>query len=373
MSSNTTAFPSITGVILAGGLARRMGGQDKGLVVFEKQPMIQHAVSAFRPQVDSLIINANRHIDQYARLGYPILSDEMQDYQGPLAGMLTAMAKANSDFILTMPCDGPYLPPVYRQRMMESLLLHQADIAVATDGERLQPVYALIPTRLKDDLTAFLATGERKIDRWYQQHNVVEVSFADYPDAFININRPEDLSAQHTVTAPRPLLGFSAFSGTGKTTLLKSLLPELNQRGIRVAVIKHAHHAFDIDKPGKDSYEIREAGAQQMLIASSKMMALMQTWSETENDPSLRYLISQIDHHLVDLILVEGFKEVPFPKIELHRPSLGKPLMCESDDHFIAVATDEPLNIKDSIKQLDINNISVMADFIEHFISDWNT
>jgi molybdenum cofactor guanylyltransferase/molybdopterin-guanine dinucleotide biosynthesis protein MobB len=366
------AYPSVTGVILAGGQARRMGGEDKGLILYRNQPMVRYAINAMQPQVDSLIINANRHIDQYQRFGYPVISDSITGFHGPLAGMLTAMENTESDYILTSPCDCPNISPQLRQRMMEALLLNQCDLAVASDGERMQPVFCLIPTRLKHSLKQFLEQGERKIDIWLAQHKLAQVDFSDQADTFVNFNQPQDLQQKLQPKSPLPMLGFSAYSGTGKTTLLTKLLPELKQRDIRVAVIKHAHHNFDIDKPGKDSYEIREAGAQQMLIASAKMMALMEKNLSTHEDPILADLIPRLDTTKLDLILVEGFKHEAFPKVELHRPSLGKPLLFRDDPNIMAIASDEKLADADALVTLDINDVNAIADFIEQFISSWN-
>ena len=142
---------------------------------------------------------------------------------------------------------------------------------------------------------------------------------------------------------PAPLLGFCAFSGTGKTTLLVQLIPALKARGLRLAVIKHAHHNFDIDHEAKDSYRLRHAGCTQMLISSSRRWALMRELGENEHELTLPELVAQIDFNCIDLVLVEGFKKAAIPKIELHRPSLGHPLMCENDKNVIAVAVDAGL------------------------------
>ena len=141
-----------------------------------------------------------------------------------------------------------------------------------------------------------------------------------------------------------PVLGVAAYSGTGKTTLLRKVLPQLRARGLRVAVIKHAHHSFDTDVPGKDSYELRKAGATQMLVASRHRWALV---SETGDgpEPRLETLLDRLDYKNIDLILVEGFKTEHFPKIELHRPSLGQPLLYQLDRSIVAIATDAPLPV----------------------------
>ena len=163
-----------------------------------------------------------------------------------------------------------------------------------------------------------------------------------------------------------PVLGFCGYSGAGKTTLLTKLIPTLKAQGIRVSVIKHAHHAFDIDQPRKDSYRLREAGATQTLVASNQRWALMTETQNAEDEPNLSYLLSQIDGNLADIILVEGFKHAPIPKIEIHRPSLGKPLLALQDDTVIAVASDTALNIGQTL--IDLNDIDAMASFIQTWL-----
>src|SRR5581483_10988443 len=141
-----------------------------------------------------------------------------------------------------------------------------------------------------------------------------------------------------------PVLGIAAYSGTGKTTLLRKVLPSLRTHGLRVAMIKHAHHSFDTDVPGKDSYELRKAGATQMLVASRHRWALV-TETGDADEPRLGQLLGRLDQSSLDLILVEGFKAEAFPKLELHRPSLGHPLLCALDRSIIAIATDAPLAV----------------------------
>ena len=174
------------------------------------------------------------------------------------------------------------------------------------------------------------------------------------------------------LNSPVPLLGFAAYSGTGKTTLLEKLLPKLVQMGIRVAMIKHSHHDFEIDQVGKDSYRLRKAGAQQMLIASAYRSALI-TEKEGQHEPQLSELIQQIDTDAIDLILVEGFRHVAFPKIELHRPSLKKDLLFPEDKSIIAIACDHIEAISTKIEStqlrcLALNNIEMMAQFIQGYL-----
>ncbi len=164
---------------------------------------------------------------------------------------------------------------------------------------------------------------------------------------------------------PLPLIGFCAFSGTGKTTLLTRLLPLLKLRGLRVGVVKHAHHMFDIDYPGKDSYELRLAGASQMLVASRKRMAWVKELQENRPEPVLEEALLALETSNLDLVLVEGFKQAAIPKIELYRASLAKPLMHPSVPNIIAIASDAPLTDKTiQLPQLNLNQPGEIAEFI---------
>jgi len=170
---------------------------------------------------------------------------------------------------------------------------------------------------------------------------------------------------------PKPVLGFAAYSGTGKTSLLVKLLPLMKLQGLRVAMIKHAHHDFDIDKPGKDSFELRKAGADQMLIASDKRYALM-TEYENQAEPKLGDLIKQLDLDNIDLVMVEGFRHLPFPKIELHRPSLGKELIFPEDSSVVAIASDVSFETG-SLPLLNLNAPEEVAGFINRWLDNQGT
>ena len=161
-----------------------------------------------------------------------------------------------------------------------------------------------------------------------------------------------------------PLLGISAWSGTGKTTLLRQLIPALKRRGLRVSVIKHAHHHFDLDFPGKDSYELRKAGAAQTVICTATRMATISEFDEPSQEPELAQIIATLDDSRSDLVLVEGYKDIKFPKIELHRTALGKPYLHPDDETVIAIACDAPPPTETQIPVLDINDVEAIADFI---------
>ncbi len=161
-----------------------------------------------------------------------------------------------------------------------------------------------------------------------------------------------------------PILGFSAYSGTGKTTLLRQIIPALKARGLRVSVIKHAHHHFDLDFPGKDSYELRKAGAGQTVICTATRMAMITEFDDPGDEPGLAEIITALDGSRADLVLVEGYKDIRFPKIELHREALGKPFLYPADDSIIALACDSPAPADIRIPVLDINDIAGIARFV---------
>jgi molybdopterin-guanine dinucleotide biosynthesis protein B len=164
-----------------------------------------------------------------------------------------------------------------------------------------------------------------------------------------------------------PVLGFAAHSGTGKTTLLIELLRILKARGYRVGVVKHAHHSFDTDIPGKDSYELRKAGACQMLVGSRQRWALV-TETDGATEPRLDDLLVRLDQGALDFILVEGFKAEAFPKIEVHRPSLGHALLHPHDAAIVALATDSPPSATTPLPVLDLNRPGDIVDFILNFL-----
>lgn len=170
--------------------------------------------------------------------------------------------------------------------------------------------------------------------------------------------------------APLPVLGFAAYSGTGKTTLLKQLIPWLRVRGLRIGVVKLSHHRIEVDTPGKDSYELRRAGASQMLLTSAHGWALMAD-NEEPRDPDLEQMLARLDQSLLDLVLVEGFRHHPFPKIELHRPALGRPLIHPRDPHVVAVAADAPLPEAPPLPLLDLNRVADVGAFVLDWMEQW--
>lgn len=234
----------ITGLILAGGRARRMGGQDKGLIPLAGRPLIAWVIEALSSQVGSILISANRNQAAYAAFGCPVIGDEaggagLAGFQGPLAGIAAALTLAETPWLLTLPCDAP-LPPVDLAARLVSALIPLgsarvngpstgcapvgsapvgsasadyfrsasasagSNLAVAWDGQRIQPVHALVSRALLPDLRAYLAAGERRLDAWEALHHPAIADFSDCPEAFLNLNAPEDVQRleRHLITIP---------------------------------------------------------------------------------------------------------------------------------------------------------------------------
>ena len=178
----------ITAVILAGGRGSRMDGQDKGLVKLNGRPMIEHVIAALAPQAGTLIINANRNLDEYQALGYPVISDELEGFQGPLAGILSALHHIHTPYLLCVPCDVPGLPANLAERLSTALHKQQGELAVVHDGKHLQPAFVLIPAALEDDLQAYLQRGKRKLRSWCKTHRLALADCSDETKCFANIN-----------------------------------------------------------------------------------------------------------------------------------------------------------------------------------------
>jgi molybdenum cofactor guanylyltransferase len=186
---------AISGVILAGGQGRRMGGVDKGLQLLRGKPMVQWVIERFAPQVDELLINANQNLDAYAAFGHRVIPDEIGGFVGPLAGLHRALIEARHDLIATAPCDSPFLPHDLVARLHAALVEHGAELAVARTGDQPHPVFCLCRRRVLPGLTLFLEGGGRKIDAWYAALSVAQVAFDDEADAFSNINTEHELRA----------------------------------------------------------------------------------------------------------------------------------------------------------------------------------
>ena len=194
MSDFSSERAGITGVVLAGGMGRRMGGVDKGLQTLRGRPMAAWVVERLQPQVGPLIINANQNLDRYADFGCPVVPDQIPDFAGPLAGLHAALSAARTPLVVTAPCDSPFLPEDLVFRLFSALTAAGAELAVARTFDQPHPVFCLCRREVLPHLTDFLESGGRKIDRWYATLKIVEVAFDEVADAFENINTRDELS-----------------------------------------------------------------------------------------------------------------------------------------------------------------------------------
>jgi molybdopterin-guanine dinucleotide biosynthesis protein A len=186
---------TVTGLILSGGSGSRMGGVDKGLQPFRGRTLVEWVIERLEPQVAEVLISANRNLDRYLAFGHPVLTDQVSDFAGPLAGLRAGLAQARSELLMVAPCDSPLLPADLVERMVAALQRHDAEVAVARTSERAHPIFCLCRVTLLDHLTAFFEGGGRKVEAWYSSLDVTEVDFADQADAFRNINTLEELAA----------------------------------------------------------------------------------------------------------------------------------------------------------------------------------
>ena len=189
------ARTDITGIVLAGGQGRRMGGVDKGWVELDGVPMIARVLDRLAPQVGNVLINANQNLERYAALGVPVIPDAIGGFAGPLAGLHAGLARATRSHVVTVPCDSPFLPPDLVDRLATGLAAKDAQLAVAKTFDQAHPVFCLVRRDVLPHLAAFLDAGGRKIDAWYATLAVVEVAFDDEAEAFRNINTAEELAA----------------------------------------------------------------------------------------------------------------------------------------------------------------------------------
>jgi molybdopterin-guanine dinucleotide biosynthesis protein A len=182
---------NITAVILSGGRSSRMQGEDKGLILLNDKPLIGYVADVVNSKVVRLLISANRNIDAYQKYG-EVISDELSDFQGPLAGIVKAMSVVSTPYLLVLPCDSPLVNEIVIDRLIQCMTDKDMDICVAGDGVRIHPTFALIKTSLKDNLLDFLDSGERKLGLWIEQNDFQKVDFSDQPKVFINLNNPQD-------------------------------------------------------------------------------------------------------------------------------------------------------------------------------------
>jgi len=198
------AISQVSGLLLAGGQARRMGGADKGLLTLGGRPLVAWGLERLASQVGEVMISANRNHTHYEQLGVSVISDGVSGYAGPLAGMAAGLGKASQDWVLNAPCDSPLLAKDYAARMYAAGASGEFDAVVAHDGKRLQPVFMMLNRQSQPSLEAFLAGGGRKIDLWLEDISHARVDFSDHEEMFLNVNTPEDLEEMESRIADDP-------------------------------------------------------------------------------------------------------------------------------------------------------------------------
>lgn len=376
-----------------------MGGGDKALRALGDRLVIAHVIEALETQVQDLVINANGDAARFVAFGRPVVADEWPGFAGPLAGLHAGMAWARaqrpgSRWIATAPCDTPFLPRDLVARLAAAAEASGADIAVASSGGREHYACGLWSLALEDDLARHVASGGRKVRDWIARHSHVTVPFAPIAvpvgalggrslDPFFNINTPEELAEAEALLgqgAPIPMspimsasmspvgsasvppvFGVVGWKNSGKTTLVSRLIAELTARGLKVAAVKHAHHAFDVDQPGRDSYKFREAGAREVAVVSGKRVAVMHELRD-EAEPALEDVLRRLEGS--DIVLVEGFKRHDHPKIEARRlDSAQRDAMGADMPGIVAIASDHPVEAA-GMPVFALDDVAGIAAFI---------
>ena len=360
-------------VILAGGKGRRMGGKDKALIPLLDRPLLSYVLESISGHVAPIALNINTNLDKFSEFGYEIIEDPIKGHLGPLAGILASLNWArqlNQKWVMTLPCDTPFLPKNIVKEMIKLKNKElDVDLVVAQSKGYNHPVIALWKSDLNLKLEKALNEGIRKIDIFTSSLKVAYVDFDkinnDNFDPFTNLNSPLDLiKAQQILGKLPPFFGLAGWSGSGKTSLCTKLIENFTKIGITIGTLKHAHHKFELDKPGKDSFNLRKAGARPMIISSKERFAMIQE-NDEHDEKSLFQMIEMFSKDPIqkcDLIIVEGYKNEPIPKFEVYRPIIGKPELYKEDNNIFAIASD--INIESSIPTFDLNNINSISDFI---------
>lgn len=348
----------IAGVLLAGGLGRRMGGGDKALVLLAGRPLIAHAAARLAPQVAALILNANGDPARFASLALPVVPDDVPDSPGPLAGVLAALhyfarERPRIRAVVSVSADAPFVPPDLVRRLEDALSASGAPAAVAQSRGQRHHVIGLWSLDAAREIEAALAKGERKAEAMVDRLGAVAVPFPDLDiagepvDPFFNVNTPEDLArAEAILTRATPhmgegkpfVVGVVGWKNSGKTTLITRLVVALTRRGYRVSTVKHTHHDIVGEHEGTDSARHRKAGAQEVAVVSPQRWGILPELRD-EPEPPLAAVLARLAP--ADIVIVEGMKSAPIPKIEVRRIGQGPgPPLAESDPAVFAIAAD---------------------------------
>ena len=338
-TASSTRYPDVTGVLLAGGLGRRLG-RDKALLALHGRPLYRPALDLLQRFFERVLIAGDR--PDLARPEIPSVPDF---YPGSaLGGLHTGLKSAATEWIFVAPCDMPFPDG----RIVERLLARRGgcDAVVPRTPAGCEPVFALYHRNCLAPMEALLQRQRFRISDFFSRTAVRYLDPPELPDGWrqslLNVNTLEELAVAESIPAVTPpVVSVVARSGTGKTTLLEKLIAGLKARGYRVGAVKHDAHSFSIDHPGKDSWRLTQAGADTMLITSAAQIAMVKR-NPLGEEPPLAETIAGYCGDL-DIVLTEGFKRSDLPKIEVHRQACGDPLLCrgeEFDPHLIAVASD---------------------------------
>ena len=360
-------------VILAGGQGKRMGRKEKGLINLLDRPLISYTLEKISGKVAPIALNVNTNLKEFKKFGYKMLEDPIKGHLGPLVGILASLNWAKNldqKWVLTLPCDTPFLPKNLIETLIDAKNANpDVDIVVAKSRGFKHPVIALWKTSNNFKLKIAIEDGIRKIDIFTYQLKTVHVNFGEINesklDPFTNLNSPKDLIiAMQVLGKLPPVIGIAGWSGSGKTTLCTKLIENLAKIGINVGTLKHSHHKFDIDKPGKDTYNLRKAGAKQMIISSKDQFAIIQE-NNNGKEKSLHEILeifTKDPFSKCDVIIVEGYKKVDIPKIEVFRHEIGKPFLHKDDETIFAIASEDKLFT--DIPSFDLNNINSITQFL---------
>jgi len=351
-----SAAASISGALLAGGKSRRMG-QDKALLKVCGEMLWQRNRNILQSLCDEVFIAGER--PDLASEDCPAHAD--LNPGSALAGLQTALVNARHDWVVVLPCDLPFPSPRLLQALIDARQGQQVVVPETAAG--FEPLVGCYHRSLLPIIERQLERGNFRIFDFYPEVRTRTLGETELPPgwrrALTNLNRPDQLER---ILAPPPTVTFVARSGTGKTTLVIKLITELTRRGWTVGALKHDAHRFQVDKEGKDSWRMTQAGAAITAVSSPEQTAVME---RHELPPPAEELLKPFGGK-VDMVLTEGFKRSSLPKIEAHRAELNRPLLCRGDfddPALIAVASDVKLQL--DVPCFDLNNEMALADFIE--------
>jgi molybdopterin-guanine dinucleotide biosynthesis protein B/molybdopterin-guanine dinucleotide biosynthesis protein len=361
-TKSSLTFPDVTGVILAGGRSSRMG-RDKAVLELGGVSFFERILSVFRSLFPHVLIAGDR--PDLAAPDLPCFPDR---YPGSaLGGLYTGLLAAETPYVFVAACDMPCPDP----ELIRAILAQRSgyDVVVPQTPAGLEPLFALYGKACLEPMRTLLEAKNYRVYDFYPEVRVRYLESAALPPgwerALINVNTPEELQRFKEELNMKPaIVSVVAKSGTGKTTLLEKLIAELKRRGWRVGAVKHDAHRFDIDREGKDSWRLTQAGADTMLITSPEKIAMVKRHGDGQEPPLAETIARYFGD--VDIVLTEGFKKSAMPKIEVHRAERSATLLCRGEEHdstLIAVASDERLEL--DVPVYDLNDAAGLCDFIE--------